>query len=50
MTLAAEALEELYSGKTLKWKYGGGSFSADRHRFIACTQKGMARSNGQGSW
>ena len=48
--LSAEALEALYSGKTWKWKDGGGYFSADRHRFIAWSQKGGAWSYGQGRW
>src|SRR5690606_27638706 len=33
--LSATALEALYSGRTWKWKDGGGYFSADRHRFTA---------------
>ena len=48
--LSAQALEALYSGKTWKWKDGGGYFSADRHRFIAWSQKGRAWSYGQGHW
>ena len=48
--LSAEALEALYSGKTWKWKDGGGYFSANRHRFIAWSQKGGAWSYGQGRW
>ncbi|GLU28944.1 DUF995 domain-containing protein [Brucella sp. NBRC 12950] len=48
--LSAEALEALYSGKSWKWKDGGGYFSADGHRFIAWSQKGRAWSNGQGRW
>lgn len=43
-------MRRFYSGKTWKWKDGGGYFSADRHRFIAWTQKGRAWSYGQGSW
>ncbi|MHC5232886.1 DUF995 domain-containing protein [Brucella sp. LJL56] len=48
--LSAEALEALYSGRTWKWKDGGGYFSADRHRFIAWSQKGRAWSYAQGRW
>lgn len=48
--LSARALEALYSGRTWKWKDGGGYFSADRHRFIAWSQKGRAWSYGQGRW
>jgi len=48
--LSAEALEALYSGKTWKWKDGGGFFSAEKHRFIAWSQKGRAWSYGQGRW
>lgn len=48
--LSAEALEALYAGRTWKWKDGGGFFSADRHRFIAWSQKGRAWSYGQGRW
>ena len=48
--LSADALEALYSGKSWKWKDGGGYFSADRHRFIAWSQKGRAWSYGQGRW
>ena len=48
--LSADALEALYSGKSWEWKDGGGYFSADRHRFIAWSQKGRAWSYGQGRW
>ena len=48
--LSAGALEALYSGRTWQWKDGGGYFSADRHRFIAWSQKGRAWSYGQGRW
>jgi len=48
--LSAQALEALYSGRTWKWKDGGGYFSADRHRFIAWSQKGRAWSYAQGRW
>ncbi len=48
--LSAQALEALYSGRTWKWKDGGGYFSADRHRFIAWSQKGRVWSYAQGRW
>ncbi|KAB2657876.1 DUF995 domain-containing protein [Brucella tritici] len=48
--LSARALEALYSGRTWKWKDGGGYFSADRHRFIAWSQKGRVWSYAQGRW
>ncbi|WP_425514007.1 DUF995 domain-containing protein [Brucella intermedia] len=48
--LSATALEALYSGRTWKWKDGGGYFSADRHRFTAWSQKGRAWSYAEGRW
>lgn len=48
--MSVPALEALYSGKTWKWKDGGGYFSADRHRFTAWSEKGDAWSYGKGRW
>ncbi|MET4636094.1 DUF995 domain-containing protein [Kaistia defluvii] len=48
--MSAQALEALYSGKTWKWKDGGGYFSSDRHRFTGWSQKGDAWSYGKGRW
>lgn len=48
--MSARALEALYSGKTWKWKDGGGYFSSDRHRFAGWSQKGDAWSYGKGRW
>jgi len=48
--LSADALEALYSGKSWKWKDGGGYFSSDRHRFAGWSQKGDAWSYGKGRW
>nr|WP_244923361.1 DUF995 domain-containing protein [[Ochrobactrum] quorumnocens] len=48
--LSATAIEAIYSGKTWKWKDGGGFFSDNNHRFIAWSQKGRAWSYGQGRW
>lgn len=48
--LSATALEAIYSGRTWKWKDGGGFFSGKKNRFIAWSRNGRAWSYGQGRW
>lgn len=48
--MSVAALEALYSGRTWKWKDGGGYFSADRHRFTGWSEKGAAWFYGKGHW
>ncbi len=48
--MKAIALENLYGGKTWKWKTGGGFFSTEDKEFSAWSHKGSAWSYGEGRW
>lgn len=48
--MSAQALEALYSGKTWKWKTGGGYFSSERQRFSGWSEKGANWAYGKGRW
>lgn len=48
--MSAQALETLYSGRTWKWKSGGGFFAAEPRHFAGWSQKGDVWSYGEGRW